>query len=577
MRRPLRMLLLLAAGCVAPDPHPRFTPAWEPVDPSAEGWVRTRKALLVADCQLHNLYSDPVPERNLTAEAAVATAIRPPQLDLFSGDVLVWILRNGAPDADMVLHLGDALDFACTGEFDAFLEVMKASPKPWFMAPGNHDSSYFGTHYPEHPELWSAASRGAGEPMTKDRFVRLYVAALVRQAEPGCEALAAALGAGPLPEAFEWHAPEGSAGFLAAIAWRIDAERPWRSFLLQAVTLTRPGEDLAVTVYLADSCQYGRRPELVPNAWKSYPVAHNCGITGEMLPDQLRTLRRWVEARPGEASVIACHHPFEGLAAHAKSSLGWLWREHRVSMLVTAHTHEGYFAHHDLGGDSDEIELNIASTTDWPMEWRTLQGLVHPAQQRIYIAAERSTLVDALQNEEGYFLREWEVPLDAPDDYRRYKQGRAAGGLLVEMYLAYHVTPYWLAPPRIRPNAAARETEEQVKDTLLWTYVRLVETFPTAPDPSPRWPEGCASDAEVLDRVRETARERGALDRKVALLQELAAFERGRVTSDDAARARFKVSQAAWASRFEAARGRRLRVEDDLIRVGWVKTLPAGE
>jgi hypothetical protein len=567
-----RMLLLLAASCVTVDPHPRFTPAWETVDTSGEGWLRTRKALLVADCQLHNLLSLAVPERNLTAEAAVATAIRPPQLDLFSADVLAWILAKDAPDADVVLHLGDALDFACTGEFDAFLEVMATSAKPWFMAPGNHDLSYFGTHYPERPELWRDASHGAGEPLAKDGFIRRYVGALLRQAEPGCAALAAAVGpAEELPISFEWHAPEDASGLLRAIAWSIDAERPWRSFILQAVAMTEPGAPIDVTVYLVDSCQYARRPDLVPNAWKSFPVPRNCGLTGDMLPDQLRTLRRWIASRPEESSVIACHHPFEGIAPRAKSSLGWLWREHRVSMLLTAHTHEGYFAHHDLGGPSDEVELNIASTTDWPMEWRTLMGFAHPGDREIYISSERHTLVDALRAEGGYFDRAWEVPLDSPDDYRRYKQGRAAKALLFDLYFSYHVTPDWLPPPRVRPNAAARHTEEQVKDTLLWTYVRLIGTFPTAPEPPPRWPEGCASDDAVLDRIRVAAADTGALERKIALLRELALFEKSRATADDPARVRFKVSQAAWASRFEASRGRRLRVEDDLIRVGWSK------
>ena len=97
-------MALLAAACVKPDPDPRFTPAWEPFDVSGEGWARTKEALVVSDCQLHNLLSLPVPERNLSVEMAVTTAIRPPQLDLFSADVLDWILKNAAPEAEVVLE-----------------------------------------------------------------------------------------------------------------------------------------------------------------------------------------------------------------------------------------------------------------------------------------------------------------------------------------------------------------------------------------------------------------------------------------------------------------------------------------
>jgi hypothetical protein len=190
----------LASSCLKPDLAPRYTPAWEPFDPADAGWVKTKEVLLVSDCQLHNLNSKPVPERNLSAEAAVATAIRSPQLDMFSRDVLRWILENGAPEADVVVHLGDALDLACEGELEAFLDVMQAAQVPWFMAPGNHDCFYFGVYDPQHPELWQDACYGAGQPMRKDAFLRRYIAVLLTRPGPDGEALAAALGLTVRPE-----------------------------------------------------------------------------------------------------------------------------------------------------------------------------------------------------------------------------------------------------------------------------------------------------------------------------------------------------------------------------------------
>jgi Calcineurin-like phosphoesterase len=569
-------ILALLAGCVVPDPEPRFTPAWERIDPEGPDWRTTRRALLVADCQLHNLYSKALPERNLAIKSVSATSIRPPPLDMFAGDVLAWILAHGAPGADVVLHLGDAMDLACTGEFDAFLRVMEGAKRPWFMAPGNHDFFYFGSYDPEDRGLWEDAAHGAGEVLPKDRFIRLYVAALLSQEDPGIRAFAEALGpAGrDLPAAFEWQAPPGVPGFLDAIAWKIDAERPWRSFVIQRIDLTGPAEDdPRICAYLVDSCQYARRPELVPNAWECYPLHLNCGFTGEMLPDQLRTLRGWIEGGPGGHGVLMCHHPFTNLAPRTKSSLGWLWRENRIGMMVTAHTHEGYFRHHDLGEGPEQIELNLGSTTDWPMEWRTLQGYVRSDGQ-VYIRTPRSTLVETLREEDGYFLRDWEVPRDAPDDYRRYKQGEAGAGLIFDFYMAHHLTPPWLSQPRVRPNKAAQDTERSVKDTMLWTYDRLIRTFPTDALAAPPWPPGCGSDEAVLAAIRAAAGEAEPLEGKIAFLKGLEAFERGRRTRDpatgkptDDVRVRYKVSQAAWASRFEYAKGRRLQVEDDLIRV----------
>ena len=582
-------LLLLVAGCIQPDPAPRYTPAWEAFDPAAEGWLVTSQALLCADCQFHNLYSRPLPERNLSAEAAAATAIRPPQLDLFAPDVLAWILKNDTADKDVVLHLGDATNLATTGEYLRFVETMGVSKKPWFMAPGNHDIYYFGVYATQDPELLKAAAYHSGEPMDKGKFIRLYVAALLRQDEPSCAALGRALGielqpgatltqaAARVPASFEWHAADDAPGLLARICWKIDEEQPWRSFILQSVGL---GRDFVqnVRVYLLDSCQYSRRPKMAPNAWRSYPVELNCGLTGEMLPDQLRKIREWLEPRT-HGTVFLCHHPFEVLAPRSRTNLGWLWREYQVAMMVTAHTHGGYYAHHDLGGERDNIELNIGSTTDWPMEWRTLQGFTNPDQKRVYIRSTRNLLVDVLRSRGGFFQRGWEIPLDAPDDYRAYKLGESAQGLLVNYYLGAHFTPYWLPPPKIRANRAARDTEEQVKDSLLWTYVRLVEVFPTGPDLEPAWPAGCLSDREVLDRIDATLQS-GSFDEKVGLLVELDLFERSRSSRDpetgtptDELRGRYKISQAAWASRFMAAKGRRLRVEDDLIDVAWMGTM----
>ena len=593
-------ILLLSVCCVQPDLEPRFTPAWEPFDPTEAGWRTTRRALLVADCQLHNLQSLAIPERNLSSEALASTTIRPPQLDLFSEEVLRWILVNGAPGAEVIFHLGDSLDLACEGEFEAFLRTMRSAGKPWFLAPGNHDSYYFGVYDPQDRSLWDDACHGAGRPFTKDRFIRRYVAALLQQEEAGCSALAAALGiadpgnaaaeelAATLPDEFEWVAEDNAHGFLRGICWQIDQEQPWRSFVLQSVEITEPDQgDLAVRVLLLDSCQYARRPELIVNGWQSYPLALNCGYTGQMLPNQLRKVRVWIEEWSSfdRTYTMMSHHPFESLEPRTRSSLGWLWRERGIGMMVSAHTHQGFFAHHDLDGEGDHLELNIASTTDWPMEWRTLQGHVNRDSEKIYLHAERNTLVDALSHADGYFQEGWEIPLDAPDDYRKYKQGESTTGILVDFALAHHLTPPWLSQPSVSANAAARDTEEQVKNTLLWTYHRLVRHFPTdGRTGEPSWPEQCANDGEVLARIEELTEQSEQIEQKIDLLRELAVFERTRRTRDpetgqalDEARTRYKISQAAWASRFEAERGRRLRVEDELIRFDYQAALKRGE
>ena len=588
---PLLLAGLLAAGgagaCLEPDPAPRFTPAWEPLDLDDDGWRSTRLVQVVSDCQFHNLNSLPVPERNLSAESAVATAIRPPQLDLFSPEVLEWILANGSPDAELILHLGDALDLACEAELERYLEVMDGAGRPWFMVPGNHDCFYFGVFDPKRDGLWKDACHEAGRPLRKDTFIRLYLASLVRRDDADGRAFAEVLGltadrerplaevAELIPLEFAWERDPGTCEFLEAIWWHLDPDEPWRSYVTQSID-TSPvdqGPERRFRNLLLDSCQYGRRPALIPNGWRSYPLRLNSGSAGEMLPDQLRLARRWLEEREGSSSLVF-HHPFDYLAPRAKSSVGFLRREFEIPLTVTAHTHRGYFAHHDLGGDQDYLELNIASTTDWPMEWREVAGFGNVNTGDSYILAERHTLVDELLQREGFFERDWEIPIDAPDDYRRYKSGEPATGIFVSYYVAYHLIPYWMWSPRVRANRPARRTEEQVKETLLWTYHRLVTTFPSdAEGAPPPWPSDCGSDVDVLARIEAVAALEEEIEAKIALLVELGRFERARSSRDpetgtntDQERLRFKISQAAWASRFESARGRGLRLEDEVIR-----------
>jgi hypothetical protein len=70
--------------------------------------------------------------------------------------------------------------------------------------------------------------------------------------------------------------------------------------------------------------------------------------------------------------------------------------------------------------------------------------------------------------------------------------------------------------------------------------------------------------------------------KKIGLLVELAAFEKSRRTVDpksgkstDDKRQRYKISQAAYASRFMNERGRRLRIEDETINFAWDDSIAA--
>src|SRR5262245_3599794 len=126
------------------------------------------------------------------------------------------------------------------------------------MAPGNHDSYYFGSYDPQDLELWDMACNGAGERVDKERFIRHYLAALIARDDPRSRALAEALGlagslaeprgtlAEMLPLDFEWSVSGELPGFLERVTWHIDEQQPWRSFVLQMIDITRPGAETSV-------------------------------------------------------------------------------------------------------------------------------------------------------------------------------------------------------------------------------------------------------------------------------------------------------------------------------------------
>jgi Calcineurin-like phosphoesterase len=589
VRIAIPILLIVICSCkVSPEVSPRFSPALEAFDPGQEGWVTTRPILFVADCQIHNLYSKPIPDRNLSIKLFVNTAIRPPQLDMFESDALRWILRNTPVKTDSVIHLGDAVDLACEGEFRRFLDVMKDAGKPWLMIPGNHDCFYFGSYDPRNPPLWEDACYGAGRPLTKDLLIRLYVAALVKQDAPGTKALAKDLGlyeardedllelADRVPMQYSWEAPADLGSFLKAIVWNIDGEKPWRSFVLQRADLSGPEPRVRLNAILMDSTQYAQLPALVPNAWDNYPLELDCGMTGEMLADQLRLVREWMEISDGTRFVLILHHPFDEIASKSRSSLRWLWGRYAFGGIVTAHTHAGYFEQHALEGGVEGLEINVGSTTDWPMDWRTLAVHGREDRKEAYLETRYFTLVDVLKNRQGFFLPEWETQEGDRDDYRRYRVGEPSGITIANYLVAYHLWPPALGRAKVKASKAAIGTETQVKDTMLWTYHRLIRTFPTdTAKAETLWPGGCRDDEAVKMRIEAEAEKGIPILQKITFLMELERFEKTRSTRDpktgestDEERYRFKLSQAVWASRYELAGGRgSLRPQEELIRV----------
>jgi len=549
--RSAAVLVLFLAACAGPPQNLPGT--WDIGLPAADEATYSRRVVLVADNQLHNLFADPVPlRRSAAADRLVPVAIRPTQLDFFGSELLEWALDRTSKTP--AVHLGDGCNLACVGEFVRFVWHMRRARAGWVMAPGNHDGYFFGNeHADESGTAWQAACRHITPPLLKDRFVRLYVAALLLQRNVVPPSFRLELGLDPepppeptwselegrlrglgarLPPALSWRKTGSERGLLSAIAWRIDSERPWRSFVVQEIDLS---EDFPARGLLLDTCQYRSAPSLIPLGF----LGVNSGLNGEILEDQAEAAEGWTGREPGAAWALMGHHPYDALTSRGRRAVDGLRARAGGGVFVSAHTHAGSYRLHG-SGEATWIELNVGSILDWPIERRSLQFA--RARGHLWVRAPREDLGPVVQEEflsEG-FPPDWEARPEEPDFFLRYA----------------HLT-----------TTSTRATEMVLRDGLLAAWRRMLEHVPTLPEAPPgdreptKWPAGTGSDREVRARIERTMGEGVSIETKVGLLVELEEFDRTR-TRDEAAARKYRLVQAWWASKYEALTGRRPAQDD---------------
>jgi hypothetical protein len=557
-------MLLLFQGCSASS---NSLPAkWNIAFGEPPSEVISTRVVLIADNQLHNLYADPVPiMRSGLADKVVEVAIRPVQLDLYAPEVLALVTENEGR-LQSIIHLGDACDFSCTGEFVRFFAIMRHVKRGWIMTPGNHDGYFWGNEQRESEDsLWVVACKNAGVPLTKDLLIRYYLIALMVQNRDSSRKLAHSLGidddlaaygdvssisheelsqllehiASQLPEKYECQysgARQQPGALLRRIAWKIDREQPWRSFILQEVDISLKSangtsENPYVKLMLFDTVQYSTAPTLVPM------FSVNAGISGEIGKGQRKIARKWLTDNVGQGHIWAFigHHPYQSFRKRSTDEFNELREIAGVHLYVSAHTHRGDFIVHgpdaakpgaDPNGPDNWLEMNIGSITDWPQVYRTLS--FYKYEDRVGMRSARFTLLDDLFTEYGAEDQrpEWEAK---PGD---------------QDYFLHH---QYLHTPD------ATKTEEQLRTAMLASFQRMLKFVPTKVDPGAPpgdyWPDGLYSDAKVSEWIRKLI-ESGTLEEKTDALLKLERFDRKR-PKNDAMHRKYRLNQALWASKYD--------------------------
>lgn len=501
--------------------------------------------VVVSDAQVHNPFGDFVPVmQTLPSDWMTRVAVRPPELDLLSLDLLERLLADSASrySAAPLLHLGDASDVSCTDELARFFETMNRSGRPWAYAPGNHDGFFFGNaHLREGAadalsnlglglDAWSKGCRNAGRPMDKAEVVRMYVANLRRvaaRADFTCKTIAAALPEKPGADGSLACAAGESTPFLAAVAWHIDAREPWHSWVAQKVQLGAPGARWSGVLW--DTASYTRPP-----AFATVGPAYAAGLVGEVPSDELDAVRRLI-AGGGGRTIVFGHHHYAALTDAAKKALfGWI-KAGDVMMYMSGHTHAGHWINHYgvEAGDKEQAretesvrwtELNLGSTVDWPIEYRAL-AVSAPAPKGPPTIHAPIYKLDEITACAGDVIQK---------DFEAYKKALVPGG---------------------------KTYAEYANRALLDVFRRLVSIAPTAVTPSNGgaidWPCGdCRADAAVLEAIRKAVAS-DDVDAQTRLLVALARFDEGRPLAQ-AARAdrdRLRRCYAFVASRQETNQG----------------------
>jgi len=528
----------------------------------------SRQVALIADSHAHYLYGTPTVIQTNVADWFSASAIRPPQADLWGWRFLRWTL--GAIHADVpIIHLGDVSDISCASEFEHFLEEMARvqGRKRWVYAPGNHDGFFYGNYdgATTPASLWGQACAGSA-PLDKAGVVSGYLGALKKQGsvsepDPGFKQFAQQF-TGQEAGKFAYRRQGAEWAYFQRAAWHVRRDERWGSWIAQEVDLSwseAPDRPPARRVYaiLIDSAAYTKRPELLP--LDNIPVlgtvfAPNAGLRGDIPPDEIDAISEWLaDAQRENALVfIAAHHPLAALTDGSREKLGALRAKHgnNVILYASAHDHGGKWIVN--AGDSTQwLELNVGSLLDSPMEFRYLQVFrTMEAPERVAVYAPLRRLSDL-----------WKAltPVAAPhcDDRVAWEPIDAA------FPIGYKQVAL----------AEFHKIEAEILRVLLASVDQEVKVIPSA-DPAAPWPDppGGGPHFDSDDAVRRaiaTAMQSADPKQKMDLLRGLASRVSDRFLDETTKPGRdtrdYEMCQVMWGTKYERAGARKPDPDDTTV------------
>lgn len=403
-----------------------FRGLWKPGAAVAAGAMFAQLAaaapsvLFMADPQIHNVYGGAVKQTLGISDWYAGVARRHPEMNLLSRYALQDFIQRGEKmakpgDPAFMVMLGDATNAACTGEYERFMGAVKEGDpnRIVLMAHGNHDSYLMGTinywqavvseideadlrkfdgPFPVDVSWWPQGAipegskrqgwralcnqklAGPGAPMHKIQWMARYLHSLASPAANGSPGITLEQGSSSGREAtFSGVGTPGTV--LGGLNYQLKGAwtRPdrsdhgltdtYNSFLVQAVDV---GDSHRLILVDTAACAFfERRPH---QRWPRFKW-QNAGTTACLQERQRKLIQELVEHngdKDGRKIIFAGHHPLntiqkrdrEAFVELMKTASGPDWT------YISAHTHHDLSTTPQRGGAR---EINIGSTTDWPM------------------------------------------------------------------------------------------------------------------------------------------------------------------------------------------------------------------
>ena len=402
----ITVFLISGVGCRPKMPD-------HPIHVTPPPFARPGELIFIADSQIATITGGRINSANFFSDALVPVAVRPRETNLLSQLVLENALERTAMrlgEQGNVFYLGDATNFACGGELRDFDEAMRNVEKSggiWLAAHGNHDSflaGNYGNFVPgknalaalrlssEHGFLvhaddgnsrkfrayetfswWSAETArsfaydsspkrswaaicaepegNVGVPTNKLVWLAWYAAALHRQ---GVEF--SSWGAREQGGLIEGSGTLSNGTRVDVKGWWVSPTKDFlpeagKSFVVQRAVLPNN-----ITIVILDTSVAGNE---IGNARRPWQYAGKRGRIGE---EQLAVVKAML-AGSTRPTILAGHMPLEYLEQHERNELLAIMKQHGVTTYVSAHTHQSP----SIRNDESVQEINVGSTTDWPM------------------------------------------------------------------------------------------------------------------------------------------------------------------------------------------------------------------